>query len=359
MTRAPDIDWDAQPLGKETDAAIARRLLTAKANVTRARGRRRIPPFQPQGGAFLPCNVPRPSSAPSVPPASPTLPSRVGQEGVILPPETPRVAVSDREPASPFQIPECQTLLPQPAWMERILLIPDCHRPYHDRKAWATMMQAARWFKPHIVVLMGDYLDCYPVSRFLSDPTRRLRLEDELADGRDGLDELDRLGARRKVYILGNHEHRLARHIASNAPDLWGVMPSVPDLLGLEGRGWEVVAYQDGIEIGELYLTHDLGRSGKYALNHALSEAERSVCIAHIHRIGHACLGDPITGKLRQAWSFGWLGDVAQIDYRHRSRARRDYQHGFGLGHLDPDGKAYLRAVPIPRAMVSGRVVRM
>ena len=341
------IVWDDQPLGQMSDVDLGRLVGCNPGTVGKARKRRGVPAY------VAPTLLERSGRAPtSAPPASPTLPSRVDLEGVILPPATP--LVRDTFPAEPMRGPQ-----PQPEWMERILFIPDQHRPYHDRKAWAVLMTAARWFQPHTVVILGDFVDCYDISRFSKDPTRRLKIDDEIADARDGLDEIDRLGATRKVYILGNHEKRYASYIAKNAPELWGQIPTLEQQLGLAERGWETVAYQDGISIGELYCTHDMGRWGKYALQHSAVESERCLVMGHIHKNQMVTVGDPHSERQRQSWCFGWGGDVDQVDYKHRAKAQRDFHLGFGLGYLDPEGRAYLRAVPIPRAMVGGRVVRL
>ena len=90
-----------------------------------------------------------------MPPASPvpldrpTLPSMQDPRHAMVPPDTEypaEIASSGTiRPSAPL------TLNPQPEYMERIMTISDPHRPYHDRKAWATAMQIARWYKPHIL----------------------------------------------------------------------------------------------------------------------------------------------------------------------------------------------------------------
>jgi len=44
--------------------------------------------------------------------------------------------------------------------LERILFIPDVHRPFHDRAAWKLMLRAAKDFKPDILIILGDFADC-------------------------------------------------------------------------------------------------------------------------------------------------------------------------------------------------------
>ena len=69
----------------------------------------------------------------------------------------------------------------QQAGLERILFIPDAHRPYHDERAWRLMLKAARRFAPHRLVVLGDFGDFYATSRHEKDPNRKRNLEFELA----------------------------------------------------------------------------------------------------------------------------------------------------------------------------------
>lgn len=97
--------------------------------------------------------------------------------------------------------------------LKRILIVPDTHRPYHNVKAWGLMLKAAKAFKPHTVVCIGDLADFYSVSSHSKDPQRISALEDEVADVNVALDELDALGAEDKHFIAGNHclttDHRV------------------------------------------------------------------------------------------------------------------------------------------------------
>ena len=67
------------------------------------------------------------------------------------------------------------------------------------------MLKAARGFKPQTIVSIGDFADCYAVSSHSKDPRRIADLEDEIGNVREGLDELDALNAKEKIFIEGNH----------------------------------------------------------------------------------------------------------------------------------------------------------
>ncbi len=252
-----------------------------------------------------------------------------------------------------------QNYAPQPEWLHRILFIPDTHAPYHDVAAWNTMLLAAQVFRPSIIVHNGDFADCYTVSTHSRHPQRRGQLEGEIAVCRELLDQLDAIpGVQRKIITLGNHEDRLRRYLWDRAPELFG-MVSIPSLLQLDERGWEWCDYGDGVWLGKLYCTHDLGKHGKYAAQQALVDGGCNVVIGHLHRMQTVYLGTS-TGDKHVASCFGWLArdDVAH-DYRNKLVAQREYQHGFGLGYMTPSGDVHLHGVPIVnrRCVVEGVVV--
>lgn len=258
----------------------------------------------------------------------------------------------------PDLAPELTVGTATPGEVERILFVPDCHVPYHDPKAFALMLHAASLFRPHTICVLGDFFDFYCVSDHDKNPRRVAILDDELKAGGDALGLLDRLGARRKIFICGNHEHRLARYLSRRAPELDGII-DIPGALALKERGWEYVPYKNGIHLGNLYVTHDMDYAGKYALFHTMGDVGASFVIGHTHRFGmtlsHDSLGKPSMGA-----SFGWLGDFKAVDYMHALKARRDWAHGFGLGYMI-NGLIHLVPVPIigSSCVIEGTVVTL
>lgn len=128
--------------------------------------------------------------------------------------------------------------------MKLALVIPDTHRPYHDKKAYNLMMAVAADLKPQEIVILGDYADFYCVSSHSKDPRVLSILTDEVQDVLDGLDELDKAfpGAN-KVFIEGNHEYRLERYLTDKAPALFGVTDT-EHLLKLNQRpNWKFRPY--------------------------------------------------------------------------------------------------------------------
>ncbi len=242
--------------------------------------------------------------------------------------------------------------------MKRILLVPDAHHPYHDRRAWATMLAAGRAFKPDWIVILGDFGDFYCISDHRRDPRRNALLRREVQGILRGLDDLDALGARRKDYILGNHEDRLERYLIDRAPELFDVV-NVPDLLELGRRGWNVIPYRDHLQVGKAYFTHDVGSAGRRAHEGAADAYQANAGIGHTHRAAITYVGNQ-RGSAHFGAMFGWLGDARKAEYLHRAKRARDWCHAFGLAYLEPQGRIHVQLVPIiaGTALVEGQVVR-
>jgi len=244
--------------------------------------------------------------------------------------------------------------------LQRILFVPDTHRPYHSVEAWRLLLRAGRAFQPDRVVVLGDFADAYQVSDHSKDPARRHSMADELADANTGLDELEALGATHYDFVEGNHEQRMQRYLWGRAPEL-ASLPSlrVPELLNLHKRGWTYTPFKKHIRIGKLFVTHEAGNAGFDAHRKAQHAFASNVIIGHTHRTGYAIVGDA-RGRSHVGAMFGWLGDVETIDYAHRIQAMRDWNHGFGVGFMEPDGAIHLQPVPMirNRCVVAGELVR-
>ena len=238
---------------------------------------------------------------------------------------------------------------------DKVLFIPDCHRPYHDKRAWGLMLRAMADWEPDTVVILGDFIDGYFISRFTKDPTR-YSFGDEIDNGNRGLDELDKLGAKRKIYVAGNHDgQRFDEYIKRVAPELIGLQ-TLESLLFLKSRGWEYVKYRDHVKLGKVYITHDVGATGRNSAHKVIDVYQHSAITGHTHRMIYAVEADGLGEPILSA-QFGWLGDIKHIDYTHRILATKAYVLGFGIGRVERK-TGLLFATPVPivkyRCMVEG-----
>lgn len=235
--------------------------------------------------------------------------------------------------------------------LEKWLLVPDCHIPYHDEAAFSLMLRAAKACGIENVAVLGDFSDMYAVSFHGKDPSRRNDLKWEVEEVCKGLDRLDELFPGRKKFIAGNHEDRLQRYLAEHAAALYTTC-KVEELFRLAERGWEYTPYKQHTKIGRLHLTHDAGICGRYAAQRTLDAYQANVVIGHTHRLSWMVEGNA-KGEAHVGAMLGWLGDVEKVDYMHQIRAKREWAHGFGLAYHDTaTGNVHL----VPVAIVDGTV---
>lgn len=114
---------------------------------------------------------------------------------------------------------------------KRVLVVSDLHDLELDPFAYAVALDVARRTQPDIVVFNGDVHDQYAFSRFDKDP-REIKLVERFVFVRDMIFKPMREACPNAQIdlVLGNHEHRLLRHLAEKTPYLKVVLS---DLMGL------------------------------------------------------------------------------------------------------------------------------
>ena len=230
--------------------------------------------------------------------------------------------------------------------LERILIVPDTHIPFEDKKAVDLMFKVAKDLKPDHVIHLGDMVDFYALSFHDKDPKRATCLEDELEEGKLFLRRLKALGAKTNVLCGSNHHDRIIRYTRQKAPEL-SALHTECRLLDLDTIGFKHVPYRTSYKIGKMRFTHDVGHAGKYAVQQTLNAIQHNVVIGHVHRIGYFIEGN-IEGEKHVALCPGWLGDAATIDYMHRDKVAKDWSLGFAVGFLDPRTQfVHIQVIPI------------
>lgn len=227
--------------------------------------------------------------------------------------------------------------------LERVLILPDTHVPYEDKRAWALLLQVIKAVQFQKIIILGDFWDCYSVSAHAKDPNRIHLIEQELEQVNGRLDELDASGAKEKFYIEGNHEFRLPRQLQDKLPQLYNIV-RVEKLLKLKERGWQYIPYMDDMKAGLVYATHCVGSSS--SAQKAFLDYQDNVLTGHNHAMDYIVRGNA-KGIAHVSATFGWLGDVRAVDYMHKVKARKNWVLGFGVGYLRPSN-GFMYLVPVP-----------
>jgi len=196
---------------------------------------------------------------------------------------------------------------------KKVLVIPDVHIPYHDSKALDLVLKAGKAFKPDAIVILGDFIDNYSISRYDKDPRRDRFLKWEVDEANKILDKIDKMFPRAdKIFMEGNHEERLNKFITTKAPELFGLVDTQA-LLGLKDRGYKYFPYGKHHKLGKLVVIHGTF-SRKNIARAMLDKYEHSVCFGHVHTIEEALKVNEM-GEAHVAFTPGWLGDKTKADY--------------------------------------------
>ncbi len=113
----------------------------------------------------------------------------------------------------------------------RILVLSDLHLPFQDSAALEAALRHGDSFKPNAILVNGDLLDFYLLSRFDKDPTMP-KVSEELAAAKSFWRHVAaRFPRAKRFFKLGNHDARFASYIFQVAP----LLADIPEIV----QGWQ------------------------------------------------------------------------------------------------------------------------
>lgn len=203
---------------------------------------------------------------------------------------------------------------PQRAEPERVFFFPDLHFPYEDKLFLAYLIGACKKLNPTTIVIIGDLLDCYSVSNFDKDPSRKESMNDERNAAVKFLRELRRLFPDTEIiFIEGNHEERIMRNIKRYLPGLYDLPElSVASLLKLDELNIKHFRSKGFVRWG-LRVKH--GKSvAKWSSNAEMLKHRMSGISGHVHRKQEASFTDG-EGHTTIWRAIGHGCDMSFVDY--------------------------------------------
>lgn len=180
----------------------------------------------------------------------------------------------------------CQILV------ERSLVLSDIHFASADEPLVDLIaFKFGKDFKPHNIFLNGDIIDCWAVSNFTKHPTIKNSLTDDIEACKAFLKRLRKTYPKaRIVYVGGNHEYRIDRYLADNAPELFPYV-NIKDILDLKELAIEWVGSihkENWFKYRDLYIGHYDKAAGNAASTAQSLLRERGVSLiqGHVHKVG-------------------------------------------------------------------------
>lgn len=169
----------------------------------------------------------------------------------------------------------------------KFIALGDIHFPFSNPSSLDETINFISDYCPEYIILLGDIVDCYSLSRFDKEPRRILSLQKEFDLANEFLAKLKQVSPKSQIiYIEGNHERRLQKYLDSH-PEISSIRSlTIPLLLGLDTLD---IPYVKNFTLGDMYFTHgEVVR--KYSGQSARGELEKndvSGCSGHTHRLSH------------------------------------------------------------------------
>lgn len=202
-----------------------------------------------------------------------------------------------------------------------IIEFSDVHIPFHDPKAVDAVIRYIEDNTPTAIIMNGDIMDFYMLSRFTKGEGRNPMEEIKMCQ--DLMQRVRNAAPKAEIfYIIGNHETRLEKSVLTKAPELESLIEDVFTILNTEKyniRGCASVTVND-----TFVFKHGTLLGSKSGLS-AIKEMENSYmsgCSGHTHR-----LSKYIARKAGK--KFVWLESGCLCDLNPEYVVNPNWQQGF------------------------------
>lgn len=243
-------------------------------------------------------------------------------------------------PKNPYNLPKSEEIIwtPYKLNFKRVAVLSDIHIPYHNIEALTVALDYIKKQKPDCLLLNGDALDFFGLSRYSKDPKKR-NFAFELDTWKAMFEVFQRELKCPIVYKLGNHEERYENFLWQKAGELVGVDEfEIANLLKARANGIEVIKDKQIIKAGGLNIAHghEFTGGGFAPVNVARGlflRAKTSAMQGHNHQTSEHTESD-MDGKITTTWSTGCLCEL-HPQYMPINR----WNHGFAI--VDIDGQDF------------------
>lgn len=235
----------------------------------------------------------------------------------------------------------------------KALVQPDTHAKYADAGALSCFMSFAKYYKPDVHIILGDYVDCEGLSHWPADELSPRRIVPELKLARELLGRIVAATpyCTTRIYLEGNHEAWITQAL-NNMPELFDGLAdldieiNLKTLLGLSKFGYELFPLNHLIKVGKAHFTHGIYTGSAHAKKH-LSVFKANIYYGHLHDMqAHQETG--MDGPTEAAS----LGCLARLDARFLKGKPNNWSHGLGTFEFFRDGN-YTRNI---MQMINGRM---
>ena len=263
-----------------------------------------------------------------------------------------RKVVPDR-PRNPYNLPQSDEAIYEPYDLKakRLLVLSDIHIPYHNIESLTCAFDFAKCEKPDAILLNGDTIDFFGLSRFSKDPKAR-SFAHELKTFKEFMDVLKKTFNAKIYFKIGNHEERYFHFLWMKAHEIVGVEEfELENIIKSRAEGIEIIKDKRIMKAGDLNIIHghEFGGSVFSPVNIARGlflKGKVSAMQGHNHCSSSHVERD-MNGGVVKTWSLGCLCELHPA-YLPINK----WNHGFAI--VDVDGKDFnVRNYTIDKGQIS------
>lgn len=239
-------------------------------------------------------------------------------------------------PRNPYKLPESDEAIYQPYDLKakRLLVLSDIHIPYHSIDALTCAFDYAKNEKPDAILLNGDTLDFFGLSRFAKDPKAR-SFAHELNTFKEFMDVIKKTFNAKIYFKIGNHEERYFHFLWMKAHEIVGVEEfELENIIKSRAEGIEIIKDKRIMKAGDLNIIHghEFGGSVFSPVNIARGlflKGKVSAMQGHNHCTSSHVERD-MNGGVVKTWSLGCLCELHPA-YLPINK----WNHGFSIVDID------------------------
>lgn len=246
-------------------------------------------------------------------------------------------------PLNPYKLPEADIEPFEPYVLKgykRIALFSDIHVPYHHVEAITLALDFCKKEKPDLLILNGDTLDCFQLSRFDKDPKKR-NFAGELDIMKQMIEVFQKVLKCKIIFKKGNHSERYEHFLYTKAKELIGIEEfELHNIINARVQGIDVIGDKRIIHANKLNIIHghefSQGFFSPVNVARGLSlRAKASAIQGHSHQSSEHTSID-INGKVMTTWSTGAL---CQLNPQYAPI--NNWNLGFAVIDLDENGEDF------------------
>lgn len=204
-----------------------------------------------------------------------------------------------------------------------IVVASDVHIPFQDDKAVNSFLKYCKHKQPDIIVLNGDIMDFFRLSRFTKGEGRNPLQEITMC--RKFLKSLREMCKNAAIYyIIGNHCTRLEKYVLEKAPELASLVEDVFTILKV--KDFDIIGCASLLLNNQLVFKHGtlLGNKSGLSAIKEMENAYMSGCTGHCHK-----LAKYITRKAGRKFIWIESGCLCRLDPEYM--VNPNWQQGFAL----------------------------